>query len=383
MNILLVGEYSRLHNSLKEGLIANSHNVTLVGNGDLFKQYPADIDLKPKISDHLLLRFIRKVVHYFTKFDLSDFEVVYRFKKALPNLKEFDVVQLINEDALNIHPRLQIKLLKKLFNQNKSVFLLCCGDDYISINHYLKDEQKYSILTPYLKDISLKNHYRYALKYTSKPYKKLHDFLYKHVKGVISTDLDYHITQKDRSEYLGLIPNPVNLDTIPFNDLNLDSKITIFHGVNKLSHIRKGNHYFNKALDFVQQKYSDKIKIKEVNSLPYSEYIESYNDAHIVLDAVYGFDQGYNALEAMAKGKVVLTGAEDIWLNYYHLEKDTIAINAEPDAQAIAIKLEWLVLNPEKILEISKNARAFIEREHDYRKIALKYLDVWQNKMQH
>jgi predicted SpoU family rRNA methylase len=200
---------------------------------------------------------------------------------------------------------------------------------------------------------------------------------------VISTDLDYHITQKDRSEYLGLIPNPVNLDTIPFNDLNLDSKITIFHGVNKLSHIRKGNHYFNKALDIVQQKYSDKIKIKEVNSLPYSEYIESYNDAHIVLDAVYGFDQGYNALEAMAKGKVVLTGAEDIWLNYYHLEKDTIAINAEPDAQAIAIKLEWLVLNPEKILEISKNARAFIEREHDYRKIALKYLDVWQNKMQH
>jgi len=34
MKILLIGEYSRLHNSLKEGLEKNGHNVTLVGSGD-------------------------------------------------------------------------------------------------------------------------------------------------------------------------------------------------------------------------------------------------------------------------------------------------------------------------------------------------------------
>ena len=41
MKILLVGEYSRLHNSLKEGLTALGHEVTIVGTGDHFKKYDA------------------------------------------------------------------------------------------------------------------------------------------------------------------------------------------------------------------------------------------------------------------------------------------------------------------------------------------------------
>jgi hypothetical protein len=42
MKILLVGEYSRLHNSLKEGLAALGHTATIVGTGDDFKKYPVD-----------------------------------------------------------------------------------------------------------------------------------------------------------------------------------------------------------------------------------------------------------------------------------------------------------------------------------------------------
>ncbi|MFD0779081.1 hypothetical protein ACFQZF_11895 [Flavobacterium myungsuense] len=42
MNILLVGEYSRLHNSLKEGLIKLGHNVVIIGFNDGFKNYPVD-----------------------------------------------------------------------------------------------------------------------------------------------------------------------------------------------------------------------------------------------------------------------------------------------------------------------------------------------------
>src|SRR5690606_36487812 len=96
-----------------------------------------------------------------------------------------------------------------------------------------------------------------------------------------------------------------------------------------------------------------------VRSLPYDAYIKAFDTAHILLDQVFAYDQGFNALEAMAKGKVVFTGAEQEWLDYYNIEADTIAINAEPDAEKIAKKLEWLVLHPEKISEISKNARAF------------------------
>ena len=80
----------------------------------------------------------------------------------------------------------------------------------------------------------------------------------------------------------------------------------------------------------------------------------------------------------MAKGKVVFTGAEQEWLDYYGLEKNTVAINALPNAQDIADKLEWLIENPQKISDISKNARAFIEKEHHYITIAKKYLEIWK-----
>ena len=89
------------------------------------------------------------------------------------------------------------------------------------------------------------------------------------------------------------------------------------------------------------------------------------------------FFQGYNALEAMAKGKVVFTGAEKEWLDYYELKEDSIAINALPDVNYLAKKLSILIDNPEKIESISLNARKFMEEQHGYQNIARIYEDKW------
>ena len=60
MKILLIGEFSRLHNSLKEGLLALGHEVVLVNNGDGFKrilhveiksQLRADTKKNSKLND--------------------------------------------------------------------------------------------------------------------------------------------------------------------------------------------------------------------------------------------------------------------------------------------------------------------------------------------
>lgn len=377
MKILLIGEYSRLHNSLKEGLIKNGHDVTLIGSGDQFKKYPVDINIESTLFNSFILKKFKNLIYRITKFDIRDLEIAYKFKKNLKRLKSFDVVQLINEDALFISPKIQITLLKQLFNQNKKIFLLCCGDDYTTINHYLKTPHKYSILTPYINNSKLQKSFKYSLKYTSKPYKKLHDFIMKNSQGVISTDFDYHSTFFNRKNYLGIIPNPINIDTLKYTPSIVCNKIIIFHGINRHNYIKKGNIFFENALKIIKQKYASKIEIITVENLAYKDYIKSYNKAHIILDQVYSHDQGYNALEAMAKGKVVFTGAEQEWLKYYNLKPNTIAINALPDAKKIAKKLEWLILNPEKIIEISKNARTFIEKEHNYIKIAKKYTVTW------
>ena len=177
-------------------------------------------------------------------------------------------------------------------------------------------------------------------------------------------------------KYLGLIPNPVNTSKIEFSPLKIEDKIIIFHGINELNYIKKGNDIFEEALNTIRQKYQDKVEIITAKSVPYQEYINLYNKAHIVLDMVYAYDQGYNALEAMAKGKVVFTGAEKEFENHYNLTEKA-AINAIPNVDYLVEQLSFLIENPAEIIAIGKRARAFVEKEHNYIKIAQQYAKVW------
>lgn len=375
MRILLVGEYSRLHNSLKEGLQALQHDVTIIGTGDNFKQFPVDYSIFPKyFLKNRLLVFLNKVLFRVFKLDLQLAEKGIRFWFFLPKLKGYDVVQLINSNAIETYPFFSKFLLKRLFNQNKKSFLLVCGEDTPIIDFLLTDKLKYSILTPYLKDKSLKSEFRYSLKYTQKNYRDLYDFVNEKVLSTIVSDLDYKIPMPEKT----LIPNPINTDKIAFENLDISKRIVIFIGINKSSYIKKGTVFFEKALAIIKEKYGDKVEIILAENIPYSKYITLYSSAHILLDQVYGYDQGYNALEAMAKGKVVFTGAETEFMNHYNLQ-ERVAINALADADYLVNELSFLIENPEEIVAIGKRARAFIEREHQYIKIAQKYLDVWNS----
>jgi hypothetical protein len=78
----------------------------------------------------------------------------------------------------------------------------------------------------------------------------------------------------------------------------------------------------------------------------------------------------------MAKGKVVFTNASEVFEKQYHLT-EKVAINALPDVDYIVVQLSFLIENPEELIAIGKRARLFIEKEHEYLKIAEKYLKIW------
>ncbi|WP_188465763.1 glycosyltransferase family protein [Bizionia arctica] len=376
MKILLIGEYSRLHNSLKEGLEKLGHQVTIIGFGDHFKQFPVDIQFHLKYQAGVS-RFIKRIVYKTLKIDLVSRDIEKQFDVIKKQLTQFDVVQLINENAFNTVPKTEKKLLDYIFKHNKNVFLMSCGTDYTSVNFALNKGFEYSIFTPYFEGkVSKKSNY-YALKFTSDAYKDLHKYIFKNIQGVIASDMDYHLPLNDNPKYLGMVPNPINTDILEYSPIKIENKIVIFHGVNSSKFYVKGNDLFDEALKTIQAKYADKVDIITVTNLPYTDYIEAFNKAHIVLDQVYAYDQGFNALEAMAKGKVVFTGAEQEWLDFYNLAENTVAINALPDVKTIVEKLEWLIENPHYIEDISKNARAFIEKEHNYILMAEKYLSIW------
>ena len=377
MKILLLGEYSRLHNSLKEGLVSLCHEVTIVASGDDFKKYDTDYTIDSGfLSRFWFIRKAKNLVYKITSIDLEKIERAVRFYFLLPKLKEFHHVQLINSDAIETYPFLARFLYKKTFKNIESRSLLVCGDETPVIDYLLKKELKYSVLTPYFEDATLRKQFEFPLKYRTKRYRKTFDWLHKNCNALIASDLDYKIPLEAMEYKTHFIPNPINTDTIEFKKLEINTKVVLFLGLNRGSSIKKGISFFEKALTLIKEKYNDKVEIIITENVPYHQYISLYNKAHILLDQVYAYDQGYNALEAMAKGKVVFTGAENEFTKQYNLT-ERVAVNALPDVDSLVNELSFLIENPEEIIAIGKRARTFIEKEHHYIQIAEKYVEAW------
>ena len=379
MKILLLGEYSNLHNSLKQALINMGHEVLLVGNADGFKKYETDILIKSHLEDYLLFKLIARLFVRIFKINIFEIEIYLRAKKIVNKLQGFDVVQLINENSFKTSPLLEIKLLKQIFKNNNKVFLLSCGIDSVSVKYAMSKKLKYSILTPLFENARLKKKYKPILKYERENYLALGKFVQEHVNGIISSDLDYHIPYFNKKKYLGMIPNPINIQKIKYYGINKSKKISILHAINSRNKIKKGNKFFEEALEIIDKKFKSKINIITTYDLTYKEHLENLKKCDILLDMVYAYDQGYNALEAMAMGKIVFTGAEEEWLKLYNIKEDTAVINAVPNTIRIIEKLVWLIENPKMLKSISANARKFIEKNHDFEKIAIKYIKTWEN----
>lgn len=378
MKILLVGEYSRLHNSLKEGLRALGHQVVLMGDGDYFKNYPVDIKLRRRFQKGPA-RLLKNLIYRLSGFDLSSWLMLREALNHQDKLKGFDVVQLINESPLGIMPRHELRLINWLKNNNDKLIVLACGTDYISVKFAMDQNFRYSILEPLFKGKVSQKDYAPILKYLSKKHQALHNSVHELADGYISTDLDYHLPYSGLKKYLGLIPNPINVEDIKYTPQNEAKKPVIFHGVNTKNFYKKGSDYFDQALEIIKQERPGLCEIVRTEDLPYVTYMAQLAKSDIVLDQVLGYDQGYNALEAMAQGKVLLTCAEKEWRQHYNIPEHCVALNALPDAQKIASLLIELIDHPSQRVILGEQARNFIEKEHHYKKVAQKYLDVWSS----
>ncbi|MCB9427101.1 MAG: glycosyltransferase family 1 protein [Flavobacteriales bacterium] len=375
MKILLVGEYSNFHNSLKKGLQQLGHEVILCSDVD-FKGYPNDITVYARFfKDIYILNLFRQILFRVLKVDLAQIEIACRFYFQRKKMTGYDVVQLVNEQPLQSTPFFEKKIISFLRKHNKKMFLVSCGDDYPSVNFMKSGGFRYSVLTPCIEDPT-RTHCQYTMRFLKPQFKVLHEYVYSVIDGVIAGDLDYAIPLLKHPQYKGLIPYPIDVEQLHTLPIPIKDKIVIFHGINQVNYYKKGNDYFEKALVVIQSNFSDMIEVITTTSIPYEEYIVYFDRAHIILDQTFTYDQGYNALEAMAKGKVVFTGAEKEFYNYYNLEQ-TVAINALPNVEAIIQELIHLIENPEKITEIGNNAIEFVKQHHALTKSAQKYLDTW------
>ena len=104
------------------------------------------------------------------------------------------------------------------------------------------------------------------------------------------------------------------------------------------------------------------------------------DDCDVLLDQLYGYSPGMNALLAMSKGKIVVGGAEEECYNILGEKEMRPMINVVPQEEDVYAKLEWLVLNSDKIAEMQRQSIEFIEKHHHPQSVAKRYIEFWQSR---
>ena len=392
MKILLLGEYSGVHSNLAKGLRALGHTVTVASNGDFWKNYPRDIDLQRSLSLTGTLNFLRRLC------------------KALPRMKGFDIVQLINPMFLELKAERLFPIYKYLRKNNRHIVLCAMGMDYYWVNTCVTAKPlRYSDFNIGDKLRTNADALAERAAWIGTAKERLNKFIAHDCDHIVTGLYEYHVCYKPVFENkTTFIPLPIDMDECrktgigqpekrekddnsPYpNDRqqagNIPSekreekprKIKIFIGINVARSEYKGTDIMLRAAQDVASRHPDAIELIVARSVPFSQYSQMMNSSDVILDQLYSYTPAMNALLAMSKGIVCVGGGEpesyDI-LNEHSLHP---IINVQPTYESVYSCLEQIALHPESIPALQNQSVEYVRRHHDHIKVARQYEQVYK-----
>lgn len=364
MKILLLGEYSGLHWNLAQGLKTLGHSVTVVSDGDGFKNYPRNIDFALR-GDTMT----------------NKIQCASTIIKNLKHLRGYDIVQIINPIFTRIHP-LNIHIYRYLRKHNKKIFLGAFGDDYFYVKMCLENRKlRYSEFFINGRSNPMQSNKDLTTAWVDSYRKKNNIEIANTCDGIIACLYEYYIAYEDEyKEKLTYIPLPINLSEVLYKEIDKAPEIVkFFIGINKLRAETKGSNLLYEALLAIKEKYPNESEIIKVESVPFAEYTELLDSSHVVLDQIYSYSPAMNGLLALAKAKILVGGGESEMYQMLHEKENQPIINVQPTTESIYNQLELIIKNKEKLPILSKDSRAFAETHFDHIEVAMQYISVWSN----
>ena len=361
MKVLLVGEYSNVHATLAEGLRTLGHQVTVISNGDFWKDYPRDIDVsrRPgKIGGLLLMT---------------------RLYSLLPRMRGYDVVQLINPMFFELKAERLFWFYDYLRRHNQKVFLDAFGMDWYWVHGCIFDSPlRYS-------DFNIGNELRTdaeALKYQHDWLGTAKERLNRHIAntcdGIVTGLYEYDVCYRPHFPHkTTYIPFPIHLSS---PRITRREKINIFIGINQERSAYKGTDIMLRAAQAVAAKYPDRMHLSIAESVPFDQYQQMMDDSDAILDQLYSYTPSMNSLLAMSKGIICIGGGEPENYKILHETELRPIINVQPTYESVYHELEQLILHPERIPDLQRQSIEYVRKHHDYLKVALRYLDFWNEK---
>ena len=368
MRILLVGEYSNVHWTLAQGLRALGHEVTVASGGDSWKDYPRNIDLSHRRTP------------------LGHLAFAWRLLRALPKLRGYDIVQLINPVFLEMKAEPHRIIFDYLQRYNGHLVLGAFGMDYYwaKVNRDLRP-MRYS-------DFNIGNKVRTdtvaqtdADIWIGTSAERLCRYVAYRAESIVAGLYEYWITYrladdgalKNKTTY---IPFPIPR-TNPVANGRKGLPLKIFVGISKHRSQYKGTDIMLSAAERLKQEYPGKVELIVAEGVPFAQYQSMMDGSDVILDQLYSYTPAMNALLAMSKGIICVGGGEP---EHYDLlgEKELRPIlNVEPNEESVYQSLKNLMLHPEYVPELKRESVVYVRKHHDVEKVAKEYEQLYLGLM--
>lgn len=383
MRILLLGEYSNVHATLADGLRALGHEVTVVSNGDFWKDYPRDIDVSRRSGK------------------LGGIALMAKVLTLLPRLRGYDIVQLINPMFLELKAERLRYIYRYLRRHNRCMVLGAFGMDYYWVHENITRRplrySDFNIGTTIRNDEAALKERRDWLGNTSLPPSdatlppkgRLSRFIARDCDAIVCGLYEYwavyHPLFPAKTSF---IPFPIKLPAEPteksfaVGPSGLPSQtpppLCLFIGISRSAY--KGTDIMLRAARALQQRYPTRVELRVAEGVPFVKYVRMMQGADAILDQLYSYTPSMNPLEAMAHGIICVGGGEPE--NYAILGDTDLKpiVNVLPTYDSVYHELEQLVLHPDRIAILKAQSVEYIRRYHDYNKVAQQYLDFY-NKL--
>ncbi|WP_366182796.1 glycosyltransferase [Flavobacterium ovatum] len=366
MRILLLGECSNLHSTLADGLRILGHDVTVASDGSKWMGNDRDIDISRSGYDFL-----------------PSIKYLASLHKTFRTFRNFDIVQIKNPLFLDLKISRNLSFFHYLKKHNAKVFLGAFGTDYFwEKSCFDKKTFKYSdyyignIPTNFGTTNILQNDWSGTKK------QEANIEMADSCDGIIACLYEYYKSYEPYyKNKLAYIPLPINTSLLDYKQKGNDGeKPKFFIGIQKDRSEYKGTDILYKVLLKIHEKYPDELFINMVESIPLSQYVKIMSESDVLLDQIYSYTPGMNGLIAMAQGLVLVGGGEPEMYELINEHENFPIINVYPSEEDIFDKLEDLIINKNDIPNLSSNSHDFVQKHHDYVKVAQQYLYFWNSK---
>ena len=364
MRILLLGEASFVHSTLRKAFEALGHDVTLVSAGCIW-DCPRDIDVGRD------MRWGK----------LSGLKVIWKILTNLPVFIGNDIVQMNDFHTIPLKlgwNKLFFKFIKRF---NNKVVRGCWGDDIVVFNAQAQGVLAYSDTHIGTKAINVEeNKWRIEEQHLPE-FLSCCRYVNKHADAFAACLYEYYMYY-NKDEYrprLHYLPLPIEIP----DEKNISVKgehwpIKVLVGIQKRRDFIKGASIIGELVEKIAAEHPDKVVVNKVYDVPYIEYCKMLEEADVLVDQLYSYTPAMNSLAAMARGTVVIGGGEEEYYDFIGEKELRPIINVRPhDDECNLNVLREALLTPGRISKMSRESAAFVRKHHDYIKVSRQYIEVY------